>query len=293
VSCTSAGVCTYNPPAGFNGTDIFAYTASDGKGSTDTATVTVIVNLVNNPPVAVDDSATTDEDTPVDVNVLANDSDPDGDTLTVSDYDTSSTQGGTVNCADTGVCTYNPPAGFNGTDTFAYTASDGNGSTDTATVAVIVNPPTPPPPVVYLNEVLPAPAAVDWDEDGTADDLDEWIELYNAGTTAVDLGGWSLDDGVDDTAPYLIPEGTVLEPGAFVVFYRQETGIVLEDSGGEVWLLGSDGAVMDSVVFGALAADGSYSRDEAGDWHIDWPPSPGEPNLPSQPTPGPGQPVAQ
>ena len=293
VSCASAGVCTYNPPAGFNGTDTFAYTAGDGNGSTDTATVTVIVNLVNNPPVAVDDSATTDEDTPVDVNVLANDSDPDGDTLTVSDYDTSSIQGGTVSGTSAGVCTYNPPAGFNGTDTFAYTAGDGNGSTDTATVTVTVNPPTPPPPVVYLNEVLPAPAAVDWDEDGTADDLDEWIELYNAGTTAIDLGGWSLDDGVDDTAPYLIPEGTVLEPGTFVVFYRQETGIVLEDGGGEVRLIGSDGAVMDSVVFGALAADSSYSRDEAGDWHYDWPPSPGEPNLPSQPTPEPGQPVAQ
>jgi len=293
VSCASAGACTYSPRAGFNGTDTFAYTAGDGNGSTDTATVTVIVNLVNNPPVAVDDSATTDEDTPVDFNVLANDSDPDGDTLTVSDHDTSSTQGGTVSCADTGACTYSPRAGFNGTDTFAYTVSDDNGSTDTATVTVTVNPPTPPPPVVYLNEVLPAPAAVDWDEDGTADSLDEWIELYNAGTTAVDLGGWLLDDGVDDTVPYLIPEGTVLEPGAFVVFYRQETGIVLEDSGGEIRLLGSDGAVMDSVVFGALVADGSYSRDEAGDWHTDWPPSPGEPNLPSQPTPEPGQPVAQ
>jgi hypothetical protein len=108
--------------------------------------------------VAVDDSAITDEDTRVTVNVLANDSDPDGDALTVSDYVTASAQSGTVSCAGDGVCTYTPPAGLSGTDTFTYTANDGKGGTDAATVTVTVNPldnpPLPAPTGARVSEIL-------------------------------------------------------------------------------------------------------------------------------------------
>jgi hypothetical protein len=142
---------------------------------------------------------------------------------------------------------------------------------------------TPPEGSVRLNEILSAPGAMDWDEDGTADDRDEWIELYNEGPAAIDLGGWSLDDGADGTVRYLIPAGTVLQPGAFAVFYRRETGIVLKDEGGEVRLLAPSGVVVDVVAFGALPADASHSRDEVGAWHPDWPPSPGALNLPPPP----------
>ena len=115
------------------------YTVSDGKGHSDTGTVTVMVNPVNDPPVAVDDSAATNVDTSVSINVLANDSDPDGDTLIISDYDTYGKEGGTVQCTDTGMCTYSPPAGFAGTDTFGYTISDAKGGSASATVIVTVN----------------------------------------------------------------------------------------------------------------------------------------------------------
>src|SRR5688572_32639223 len=64
---------TYTPDPDFNGTDTFDYTASDGNGGTDTATVTVTVDPVNDAPVAQDDAETTDEDTPVDIDVLAKD----------------------------------------------------------------------------------------------------------------------------------------------------------------------------------------------------------------------------
>ncbi len=157
VNCTSAGLCTYTPPAGFNGADTFDYTASDGHGGTDTATVTVTVNPTNGPPVAVDDSATTDEGTPVDINVLANDTDPDGDDLIISDYDSSSTQGGTADCTSARLCTYTPPAGFNGADTFTYTASDGRGGTDTATVTVTVVALAPTGYRLYLPVVIAEP----------------------------------------------------------------------------------------------------------------------------------------
>ena len=56
----------------------------DGNGGQDTATVSVTISPVNDPPTAVDDSASTNEDTAVSVDVLANDSDPDGDALSVS-----------------------------------------------------------------------------------------------------------------------------------------------------------------------------------------------------------------
>ncbi|MFC1388691.1 MAG: retention module-containing protein, partial [gamma proteobacterium symbiont of Clathrolucina costata] len=132
-----SGNPVYTPDADFNGTDTFTYTIDDGNGGTDTATVTVTVGAVNDAPVAVDDSIGTDEDVPVTVNVLPNDSDPDGDTLTV----TAVTQGtnGTVTIDPvSGNPIYTPDADFNGTDTFTYTIDDGNGGTDTATVTVTV-----------------------------------------------------------------------------------------------------------------------------------------------------------
>ena len=88
----------------------------------------------NSSPVAVGDSLTTPPGTTGTVDVLANDSDPDDDPLTVSDW----TNGahGSVACA--GSCTFTPAAGHGGPDTFAYTVSDGHGGSATGTVSVTV-----------------------------------------------------------------------------------------------------------------------------------------------------------
>ena len=90
----------------------------------------------NQPPDAVDDSATTQQDTPVTVNVLANDTDPDGDTVTVSGAGTPANGTAVVN--GNGSITYTPAAGYNGPDSFSYTVRDGKGGTDTANVAITV-----------------------------------------------------------------------------------------------------------------------------------------------------------
>jgi hypothetical protein len=281
VSCTNVGMCTYTPAANYSGDDNFSYTVSDGKGGTSSAVVRVTVSPVNDPPVAADDLATTDQDTPVTINVLANDSDPDGDPLTVSNHQVTSSRGGTVSCDGAGRCTYSPAAGFNGSDSFTYTVSDGKGGSDSATVSLTVNP-LPDPVNVRLNEILSVPGSTeDWDGDGKADEQDEWIELYNAGTDTVELGGWAIGNGVDT---YLLPAETVLRPGALVVFFQKQTGIPLGDSGGVVQLIGATAEVVDSVTYGALGPDASYSRDETGAWHSDWPPSPGRVNAPSGPT---------
>jgi subtilisin len=95
----------------------------------------------NQPPVATDDTATTAQDTPVLVNVLANDADPDGDALAL---DAVSQPGHGSAAIDGGQVLYTPAAGYVGADSFDYTVSDGNGGTDTGTVNVTVNAPSGP-----------------------------------------------------------------------------------------------------------------------------------------------------
>jgi large repetitive protein len=136
VSISPTGVLTYTPNANFNGTDTITYVISDGNGGTSTATVRVTVNPVNDPPVAVNDNAATNEDTPVTIGVLGNDTDIEGDTLTVT---SATSPNGTVLINPNGTITFTPAANFNGPTTITYTISDGNGGTSTATVAVTVN----------------------------------------------------------------------------------------------------------------------------------------------------------
>ncbi|SHL81934.1 FecR family protein, partial [Roseovarius marisflavi] len=129
------GTITYTPNENFSGVDSFSYTASDGQGGSDTATVTVTVTPVNDAPVAQDDSAVTAEDSNVQIAVLDNDSDVDGDALSVTQ---ATAQHGTVLINADGTLSYSPDADFNGTDTISYTVSDGEGGSDTAEVTVTV-----------------------------------------------------------------------------------------------------------------------------------------------------------
>jgi hypothetical protein len=94
--------------------------------------------LNNNPPAAVDDTAATNEDTPITMDVLSNDSDPDGDLLSVASVTQPSAGSATITAGN--FVTYAPAANFNGSDLFTYTASDGRGGRSTATVTVTVNP---------------------------------------------------------------------------------------------------------------------------------------------------------
>ena len=138
VAITGAGTTvTYTPNANFHGSDLFTYKVSDGKVVTDAATVTVIVTSVNDPPVAMGDSTTTDEDTAIVIRVLDNDTDVDGDSLSVIAVGTPSNGAAAITGNATTV-TYTPNSSFHGSDSFTYVASDGNGGTDTGTVTVTV-----------------------------------------------------------------------------------------------------------------------------------------------------------
>lgn len=135
----------YTPDPDSSGTDSFTYTITDDTGATDTATVAITVTTEARPPVAVDDQASLLEDSPPTViDVLANDSDPEGGPFAITKF----TQGanGTVAFQPGGLdLTYRPNLNFFGSDTFTYTITDNTGFTDTATVTVtVVNTPDPP-----------------------------------------------------------------------------------------------------------------------------------------------------
>ena len=135
---TSNGtVISYTPDPDYEGTDTFSYVAADGNGGrSDPATVTVNVRGINDAPNAVDDpSITTDEDVPVSIAVLDNDSDPENDPLTVASV-TPVANG--VTSTDGTLVTFEPAPNFSGIAAFVYTIVDGNGGTDSATVTVTV-----------------------------------------------------------------------------------------------------------------------------------------------------------
>jgi uncharacterized delta-60 repeat protein len=132
----SDGGFTYDPNPDFTGEDSFTYRAFDGTENSTIATVRIAISAINNDPVALDDAATTSPNSPIIIDVLANDIDADSDPLIVSDFDATSEFGGTVTENPDGTLTYTPAQDFSEVDTFQYTVSDGKGGTDIATVTI-------------------------------------------------------------------------------------------------------------------------------------------------------------
>ncbi len=135
------GTITYTPVAGYYGTDSFTYAISDGHGGTATSTVQLTINQVipaNTPPVAATDTVTLAEDATITIAVLGNDTDADGNPLTVTGL--GSAAHGVVTLNPDNTVTYTPAANYYGPDSFTYAISDGQGGTATGTVNITVTP---------------------------------------------------------------------------------------------------------------------------------------------------------
>ncbi|MGC9468428.1 MAG: lamin tail domain-containing protein, partial [Anaerolineae bacterium] len=118
---------------------------------------------------------------------------------------------------------------------------------------------------------------LDWNEDGTIDEGDAWIEIYNPTKEALDLSGWVLEVADGDAPAYRLPKDTAIQADSYLVFYTKETGLDLTE--GDLRLLRGT-VVMDEVELEELKADRSLSRNDDGEWSDRWPPTPGEPNRP-------------
>ncbi len=129
----------YAPDPNYHGPDRFTYVVADAGGLADTATVEVTVTPVNDAPEAVDDQATTPEDQAIEIPVLDNDTDIDGDRLRVRSVSPAE-RGTTEVAADGASVSYLPDPNYHGPDRFTYVVADPDGLADTATVEVTVTP---------------------------------------------------------------------------------------------------------------------------------------------------------
>lgn len=148
----------YTPEANYNGLDAFSYTITDGAGAVAAGLVSITVSPVNDQPVAVADSATTREDTPVNLEVAANDTDVDGESLAAASIAQPGLGSAVIEA--NGTVTYTPPANYAGSDSFTYVVSDGQGGTATGLVSVTITAVDDPPTANPLSATTPYQTAI-------------------------------------------------------------------------------------------------------------------------------------
>jgi hypothetical protein len=121
---------------------------------------------------------------------------------------------------------------------------------------------------VVINEVMPAPKTMDYDQSGTIDTKDEWIELYNTEARPINLAGWWLGD---KTKPQKYQLGTdaIIGPNGFLTITHRQSGIALNDDSEEVYLYDPSGLLVDKVVYGKSHDDAGWARFDTGfEWTL-------------------------
>ncbi len=267
LALSATGAYTYTPAAGWYGTDTFRYRCSDGTTRSAAATVTITVTRINRPPVAVADTGTTAEDTPRVVaapGVLANDTDPETDSLTATL--SAGPSHGTVTLLASGGYTYTPAANWYGTDTFRYRAFDGtsysSATTVTITVTAVNDAPVANPDTATTAEdttrIVAAPGVLSNDTDVEGSSLTAVLQTGPShGTLSFNANGSytyapAADYNGTDTFRYRAWDGTALSAATTVTITVTPVNDapVAHDDPGLVQiarLLASDGAAHDGL----------------------------------------------
>lgn len=259
LSLSLDGSFIYIPKGNFDGTDSFTYRANDSFQDSNLATVNITVTAVNDGPGTKDDSYETVLDQILTVNtaggILANDIDVDSPSITATVINDVS--GGTLTLAPDGSFVYEPDPGFTGIDSFTYQASDGQETSSETTVTIDVLSASSN---IVINEIMFHPLS--------GNDLDEFIELTNIGTTSVSLEGWQFTNGIDFTFPDVsIPPGGFLVIAADTATFEATYGVLpdlignwtgkLSNSGERIGLSDEAGVEVDEVRY-----------HDQGDWAV-------------------------
>ncbi len=217
------GSFDYTPALNYFGGDTFTYRASDGTRQSAPVTVSLTMDPVNDAPVAVADTYGVLVDTPritsAAAGVLSNDTDVDNSDLVAVLVTPPVT--GTLEFLADGSFTYTPEAGFSGTESFTYRASDGVAQSGIVSVSLDV---TTAQNTVAISEIMYNPP-------GVAGVQEEFIEIYNYGDAEINLSGWQFTKGVNYTFPVgtrIIGRGYLAIPAnkaAFSVKYPAVTAV--------------------------------------------------------------------
>ena len=292
VSVNSDGTLNYTPDADYSGEDTITYTLSDGNLTDDTGTVTVTVTGSNDAPIAVDDAITVKEGatftSSVDLN--SNDTDVDGDALSVVTGTFTTTEGGTLVLASDGSYTYTPASGFTGTDTVDYTVTDGN-LTDIGTLTINVSASGDTAPVavddaIAVTQDTTFTSNVDLDSNDT--DVDGDTLSVVAGTFTTTGGGTLVlaSDGSytytpasgftgTDTVDYTLTDGNLTDIGTLSIEVFPPTTVTIDSISKDTGLdatdfitSDNDGLTINATLSGALYGNEvlEYSNDNGTTW---------------------------
>jgi len=276
LSLNLDGSFVYLPEGDFQGSDTFTYRATDFLQQSNLATVSLNVTGVNDSPNGRDDEYEVEVDKLLSIDstlgILANDTDTDSAGITATLI--TDVSNGTLSLQPNGSFTYQPAPGFLGTDSFIYQANDGSSQSGNIDVEIEVYPSSRN---IVINEIMYNPSS--------GNDLDEFIELTNIGTTPVPLTGWAFTKGVNFT----IPTFTLL-PGEFLVIaadtatFEATYGVTpnviggwtgkLSNSGERIKLVDQSGDQIDEVTYfdqgdWAIRQRATVSGEPGWDWFTD------------------------
>jgi VCBS repeat-containing protein len=190
LSAISGNQVTFTPAPNFNGTTSFTYNATDGPGddgdafaTSNTATVTITVIAVNDPPTADPKTGTTNEDTPITIQATGGDVEDAALSWSVQSQPTS----GAASCTTSGSCTYTPDLNFNGTDSFIVEGTDSGGLSATATWTITVNAVNDAP--IATDDTVSVPEdSVNFPITLTGSDVDSAVLTFSGPDDDVDHG---------------------------------------------------------------------------------------------------------